>query len=491
MVALEPSGQLLGSWSSAPMDAAPGLEQLPELQPAECLLRLRKMLAEPPLREWVPILDSLLGEACMGIRELEGDSSAEAPTTSWVRHVRQLTLQYQEVCEQARDWRRCALLPSGTPFSGFTNEVGGRAQQNEVPMVAWPLVADDRVSQCQREVDELRRHVLADHSSEIDHRWSHERDVAAEHRRDELIFSMEEPSTRQGLSEDTAARLSFAEQACMQRAAAGAIDSGFSECRKSSQRRKRSNTAPKSRPVDLAMYDLSKGLASWMPAMLLSGKKWEAIWHTGVRVFGFEFTYGGDIVQAAPEVLPFGVPLKILRLGTTQRRYKELREFIRHTLANKYSKDGYDALQCNCNHFSNDLVQFLLQGQQIPEEVRAQLDWYRNAALVQVLRPVLTRWLGAAETGGHVWSAADELQTPATSMSLQRSASFLGCCQYVTCPSSKVEEGCVGSPWRPDARGTVQTRTRARCVSRERGGGEDLDVDGVAARTRCTSFQSL
>merc|ERR1711924_398521 len=133
----------------------------------------------------------------------------------------------------------------------------------------------------------------------------------------------------------------------------------------------------------MGMYDLSKGLAGWMPSVLLSGEKWEAIWHTGVRVFGYEFWYGGDIVQAAPEVIPFGMPMKIVRLGTTQRRYKDLHRFIKDELASRYSKDGYDALQRNCNHFSLDLVRYLLDGQQIPAEVRAQLDWYQNAALME------------------------------------------------------------------------------------------------------------
>merc|ERR1712096_334882 len=82
---------------------------------------------------------------------------------------------------------------------------------------------------------------------------------------------------------------------------------------------------PKNRPVDLVMYDLSKGLAGWMRSALLSGQKWEAIWHTGVRVFGFEFWYGGDIIQAPPEILAFGIPMRIVRLGNTQRKYKEFR----------------------------------------------------------------------------------------------------------------------------------------------------------------------
>lgn len=472
MVALQPP--LLGSWAASPDDMASE-----ELQPEECVIRLRKLIAEPPFRDWVPILDGLLREACTGLRELQGstfgDNGADFPSSAWARHVLQLTLEYEEICEQSRDWRRRALLPRNHRLSGV---VSAELSYNE-----------GTAEQCQRDVEKLRRHFLAD-AREVSQTHSlgywDERDEAS--LREEVIVSERCGTPREGQAnaqlcdmQDTAARLSFAEQAFLHRAAA--------EERKAPPRR--SKDEPRRKPVDLAMYDLSKGLASWMPSVLLSGQKWEAIWHTGVRVFGYEFWYGGDIVQAAPEVIPFGMPMKIVRLGTTQRRYKDLRRFIKDELASRYSKDGYDALQRNCNHFSHDVVRYLLDGQQIPAEVREQLDWYQNAALVQVLRPVLTRWLGSCADRGTIWPAAaeGERQTPSTAPTLLRSASFLGCCQYVTCPGSPgMEEGAVDSPYRPSSRGSVQARTRARPTSRERGGGEDLDPGAVK---RISHMQSL
>lgn len=137
-----------------------------------------------------------------------------------------------------------------------------------------------------------------------------------------------------------------------------------------------------------------------MPSALLGGYKFEGIWHTGVRVFGKEVWFGGNIMQSEFDDCPFGSPVKVLRLGTTRRSYNELMEFIRDELVRVYSVKSYHVLQRNCNHFSNEVVQFLLCGQQIPEEVLLQPQWAQNGALAQMLIPALNAWLGGFGTSG-------------------------------------------------------------------------------------------
>lgn len=51
--------------------------------------------------------------------------------------------------------------------------------------------------------------------------------------------------------------------------------------------------------VELAVYDLSHGMArSYLSSLL--GIEVEAIYHTGVRVYGYEFFYSDGIKQMPP-----------------------------------------------------------------------------------------------------------------------------------------------------------------------------------------------
>ncbi|CAJ1412452.1 unnamed protein product [Effrenium voratum] len=146
--------------------------------------------------------------------------------------------------------------------------------------------------------------------------------------------------------------------------------------------------------VELALYDLSQGVAQWIPASLLGGHKLGGVWHSGLRVFGKEFWFGGVILESNYSDVPFGSPAKVIRLGTTLRTYEDLVEFLKEDVYVDYNPRMYDVLRRNCNHFSNELAQFLLHGKQLPEDVIMQPEWVKDAALVRTMRPVLNRWLG-------------------------------------------------------------------------------------------------
>mmetsp|Transcript_27971 Transcript_27971/g.61715 ORF Transcript_27971/g.61715 Transcript_27971/m.61715 type:complete len:788 (+) Transcript_27971:106-2469(+) len=147
--------------------------------------------------------------------------------------------------------------------------------------------------------------------------------------------------------------------------------------------------------VELVLYDLSNGVVKWMPSKLLVGHHFEGIWHTGVRVYDREYWYGGSIFECESHQVPFDTPTKLIELGYTLRTRQELVDFIQKDLALTFSVTGYDILSNNCNNFSNEVVQFLLDGQQqIPEYILLQPQWASNATITHVVRPALNKWLG-------------------------------------------------------------------------------------------------
>eukprot|EP00927_Polykrikos_kofoidii_P028801 TRINITY_DN25034_c0_g1_i2.p1 TRINITY_DN25034_c0_g1~~TRINITY_DN25034_c0_g1_i2.p1 ORF type:complete len:625 (-),score=108.58 TRINITY_DN25034_c0_g1_i2:535-2409(-) len=153
--------------------------------------------------------------------------------------------------------------------------------------------------------------------------------------------------------------------------------------------------------VFLAYYDLSGGVAQWVPAALLGGHKFEGVWHTALVAFGSEWYYSGTVVTSKPGTTIFGTPLRVERLGLTLRTREELSSFLITDLYSSYSSRNYDVLLHNCNHFSNEVAQFLLRGKQIPQEVLMQPAWAKDAAIMHLLRPALNKSLGGAGVGPH------------------------------------------------------------------------------------------
>ncbi|CAJ0933090.1 unnamed protein product, partial [Ranitomeya imitator] len=71
-------------------------------------------------------------------------------------------------------------------------------------------------------------------------------------------------------------------------------------------------------PVQLYVYDLSRGLARRLSPVML-GKQLEGIWHTSVIAFKEEFFYGGGgITSCVPGGTMLGEPDNVIELGTTE-----------------------------------------------------------------------------------------------------------------------------------------------------------------------------
>ncbi|KAL3828136.1 hypothetical protein ACJIZ3_016938 [Penstemon smallii] len=124
--------------------------------------------------------------------------------------------------------------------------------------------------------------------------------------------------------------------------------------------------AEESHKVTLNVYDLSQGLARQLSTTFL-GKAIEAIWHTGVVVYGNEYYFGGGIQSAPVGKTPYGTPMRVVDLGVTHVPKKMFEEYLQE-IGPRYTAETYSLLTHNCNNFSNEVAQFLVGGS-IPEYI--------------------------------------------------------------------------------------------------------------------------
>lgn len=129
------------------------------------------------------------------------------------------------------------------------------------------------------------------------------------------------------------------------------------------------------------------GMAAQLSPMFL-GKRIEGIWHTGVVVYGREYTYGGIGIQwCNPGGTLLGRPHKIQDMGETHITLHLFEDFLRG-LQPKFGPECYDLLKNNCNSFSNEAVQFLT-GRPIPDYIINLPNEALNSPFGQQLLPFL------------------------------------------------------------------------------------------------------
>ncbi|GLE04436.1 hypothetical protein PINS_up013378 [Pythium insidiosum] len=143
-------------------------------------------------------------------------------------------------------------------------------------------------------------------------------------------------------------------------------------------------------PVTLRVYDLSRGMARQLSPALL-GKQIDGIWHTGVMVYGQEYFYGGGIQMMAPElvVARYGMqPVQQIPLGETRVPRDQFEAFLR-SISPRFTAETYDLLRNNCNNFSHELSQYLLDGRGIPQHILDLPNEALSTPLGAMLRPML------------------------------------------------------------------------------------------------------
>jgi len=160
-------------------------------------------------------------------------------------------------------------------------------------------------------------------------------------------------------------------------------------------------------PVELLLYDISDGIADHYSTLLL-GIHFEAIYHTGIVAFGYEYWYGGSIFRLDPP--SFSTPpltksilqlrpsaydpnLRTVHLGYTLATEEEFSDFLDKHILDRYTRETYDVLTHNCNCFTNEAAHYLL-GAPIPEEISSLPQVAMNTPMARTLRPFLNHWLG-------------------------------------------------------------------------------------------------
>ncbi|XP_047329568.1 desumoylating isopeptidase 1-like [Impatiens glandulifera] len=141
--------------------------------------------------------------------------------------------------------------------------------------------------------------------------------------------------------------------------------------------------------VSLHVYDLSQGLARKLSTTFL-GKSIDAIWHTGIVVFGKEYYFGRGIQVHSPTgTTPYGAPVKVVELGITHID-KDIFEIYLYEISRQYTTKTYSLLYHNCNNFSNEVSQFLV-GAAIPDYILNLPKEVINSPMGPLMLPMIRK----------------------------------------------------------------------------------------------------
>ena len=142
--------------------------------------------------------------------------------------------------------------------------------------------------------------------------------------------------------------------------------------------------------IKVNIYDLSQGWAKNMSPIVL-GKKIDGIWHTGILAFGKEYFYGGGIQYDYTENVQdlVGKPVETQTIGHTELT-KELFHDYLDGLRPKYNDINYNLFTQNCNHFSNEVAEFLT-GKGIPEHIVNLPDVCQNTLVGSMIKSFMEK----------------------------------------------------------------------------------------------------
>lgn len=138
--------------------------------------------------------------------------------------------------------------------------------------------------------------------------------------------------------------------------------------------------------VVLHIYDLSQGIAKTMSPMLM-GQTIEAVYHTGVVVAEIEYYYGAGILTEPAGQTHFGTPIQQIEMGETEKTKDEISAFL-NSIQPRYTESTYNLIEHNCNHFSNEFLQFLC-GKKVPEHIINQGAAFLETPLGRMVAPML------------------------------------------------------------------------------------------------------
>jgi len=142
--------------------------------------------------------------------------------------------------------------------------------------------------------------------------------------------------------------------------------------------------------VILHMYDISNGLAKQVSKSLL-GEETEGVWHTGVVAFGNEYYFAGDAIYNDIGQTKFGTPKRVIHVGYTFWHQADFHKFICDEMKPLFHRGTYDVISNNCNHYSDCLLNFLVN-KSVPDDVMRQPELLKRSRLASELIGPFLNW---------------------------------------------------------------------------------------------------
>jgi hypothetical protein len=146
------------------------------------------------------------------------------------------------------------------------------------------------------------------------------------------------------------------------------------------------------------IYDLSEGMANGLSEVIL-GKKVEGIWHTSVYAYGIEYYFAGGINLSQPRKTKFGKPIKEIDFGYTNKSKKQFEDYLR-SISKYFTKNNYDLISHNCNHFT-DTALYYLTGKHLPNTILRQHKEILKTPLGRQVRPLLENLAGLGNSNSN------------------------------------------------------------------------------------------
>ena len=193
---------------------------------------------------------------------------------------------------------------------------------------------------------------------------------------------------------------------------------------------KMSSVPNSSSEVAVAIYDLSQGMARGLSAQFLGPEfAIDLIPHSGLIVYGREYFFGAGIQSESPDIfrqMTGMTPIQIIPIGATTVSRGNFEDWCRRNQQNgRFSPEGYDLLNNNCNHFAHiAALEGLGLSQGVPEWVLQVPQRFLSSPMGQMVRPMLEQMqLRAPVQGAHTITDTSERHLSTFAASTQTSPS--------------------------------------------------------------------